>query len=163
MGCQPEAAAKTSERRRRIVPFHFPLASVLRLRESIEKREELALQAIHLEIARVRRRIDELTSEMSSMSQEREKALQNTIQANGLLTIQARIDAAMNAKQMLSESIQALKRKREAQMEVYTAARRQRRMLDDLLEQQKSAYEQKEMRRQQRALDDIVTARWQRG
>jgi len=53
--------------------FRFPLASVLQFRESIEKREELALQKVQFEVARVRRRIDELTEELAKASDEREE------------------------------------------------------------------------------------------
>ena len=45
--------------------FRFTLDSVLRFREGIEKREELALQKVQFEVSRVRRRIEELTEELA--------------------------------------------------------------------------------------------------
>ena len=51
--------------------FRFTFASVLRFREGIEKSEELALQKVQFEVARVRRRIDELTEDMTRASNER--------------------------------------------------------------------------------------------
>ena len=145
------------------MPFQFPFASVLRFRESIEKREEVALQTIQLEIARVRRRIDELTDEMTRVWQKREKALQKAIQANRLQTMQIEINAVVEAKQKLSETLQTLKLQRDEQMKNYRTARRQRQILTDLLAQKKSAYEQEQTRREQKMLDDIVAVRWQRG
>lgn len=145
------------------MPFHFPLASVLRVRESIENREEVALQKIHLEVARVRRRIDELTDEMTRAWQERERALQKTIEANRLHALQVEINAAVEAKQILSETMQTLMRQRDAQMKIYRNAHSGRQMLTNLMAQKKSAYELEETRVQQKAIDDIVAARWQRG
>jgi flagellar export protein FliJ len=144
------------------VPYRFPLAAVLRLRESIEKREEVALQTIQLEVARVRRTIDELTDEMARAWEERERALQKTLPANRLQTIQVEINAAAEAKKALTETLETLKRQRDAQMKSYEIAYRQRQVLTDLLAQKKSAYEQERTRRLQKALDDIVAARWQR-
>ena len=144
------------------MPFHFPLASVLRLRESIEKREEVALNKIQLEVARVRHRIDELADEMARAWQEREKALQKTIQANRLQTMQVELDAATETKRILSETMQTLKHQRAAQMKSYQNAHRQRQMLTDLFAQEKRAYELEQTRRQQKVLDDIMASRWQR-
>jgi len=142
--------------------FRFPLASVLRVREGIEKREEVALQRAQLEVARVQRRIDELTDELAAASKAREKALEETIQANRLQSMQAEINAALEAKQTLFSTLQTLKRQRDAQMKLYKIAHSGRQMVSDLLAQQKDAYEREQLRIQQKQLDDIVASRWQR-
>lgn len=144
------------------MPFRFPLASVLRVRESIEKREEVALLALQLDVARVRRRIDELTNEMGKAWQEREQALQRTICANRLHTMQAEMNAAAEAKQIMLESLQTLKRQRDAQMKIYRSAHTGRQMITDLFNQKKSAFEQEQLRIEQKMVDSVVTARWQR-
>ena len=144
------------------MPFRFPLVSVLRVRESIEKREEVALQRVQLEVARVRRRIDELTAEIAASCQAREKALQQRMQANHLRTMQMEINAAVEAKQILSNTLLTLLHQRDAQMKLYRTAHSGRQMLTDLLAQKKSAYEHEQMRVQQNRLDDIVATRWQR-
>lgn len=144
------------------MPFHFPLAPVLRLRKSIERREEMALKASLLELARVRRRIDELTDEMAKACQDREKALRNSTTANRLQSMQIEIHAAIEAKQKLFETVQALKLQRDAQMKAYQSAHSGRQALSDLLAQQKNLYEQEQLHRQQKQLDDIFAARWQR-
>ena len=144
------------------MPFRFPLASVLRLRESMEMREEVALQKAQFEVARVRRRVDELTDELAAACQEREKALARTVPANRLQQIQAEIDAAEEAKQILSETLETLKRQRDVQMKLYMTAHNGRRMIADLLTQQRNQYEQEQIRAQQKRIDDIVAARWQR-
>jgi flagellar export protein FliJ len=144
------------------MPFRFSLASVLQLRKSIERREEMSLKTAQLEVARVRRRIDELTEEMAKASQERGRALQNSISANRLQSMQVEINAAIEAKQTLLETLQTLTLQRDMQMEIYRDAHRGRRVLTELRAQKRNLYEQEELRRQQKQLDEIFAARWLR-
>ena len=122
----------------------------------------MQLQAVLLELARVRRRIDELTDEMAKACLERERELQNPITANRLYTMQVEIDAAIEAKQILFETLQKLTLQRDTQMKVYQSAHRGRQVLSDLLAKEKELYEQEQLRMQQKQLDDIFAARWQR-
>jgi len=143
--------------------FRFPLASVLQFRESIEKREELALQKVQFEVARVRRRIDELTEELAKASDEREESLQRWMQACQLKDLQDEMNSAVVAKQTLSETLVTLKSQRDTHMKLYQAARVNRRMLTDLQKQQREAWEQSQHRIEQKRMDDVFTARLQRG
>ncbi len=145
------------------MPFRFPLASVLRVRESVEKREEVALQKAHLDVARVRRSLDELTGELARACEERDHALLRTIQANRLRAMEFEIKAAIEAKQTLLNTLETLRHKRDIQMKLYMKAHSERQMLTDLLTQQRSSYEHEQLRIQQKRLDDIVASRWQRG
>ena len=61
--------------------FRFSLAPVLRLRQGVERLEELALQSAEFEVARVLRRIDRQTAELAKAGKEREQALQMWIRA----------------------------------------------------------------------------------
>lgn len=142
--------------------FKFSLAPVLQLRKSIERREEVALKAAQLEVARVRRRIDELTDEMAQAIQARGKALQNSTTANHLQSMQIEINAAIEAKQTLLETLQTLNLQRDNQMKIYKEAHRGRRVLTELRLQKRSLYEQEELRRQQKQIDDIFASRWLR-
>ncbi|MGA2569245.1 MAG: flagellar export protein FliJ [Terracidiphilus sp.] len=144
------------------MPFRFPLASVLRFRESVEKREETALQKAQLEVARVQHKLDELTDELAKAREERERALRQAIPAARLQIMQAKIDAAEEARQALTGTLEKVRRQRDAQMKVYMTAHSGRRMLTDLRTQQKNEYEQEQLRILQKTLDDIVAARWQR-
>ena len=142
--------------------FRVPLASVLRFREGIEKREELALQKVEFEIARVRRHIDELTKALAKASNEREEDLQKCVQAYRLKNLQDEMSAAVEAKQALVKTLATLKNQRDAQMKLYQAARVNRRMLTDLQKQQHNAWDQEQVRIEQKLLDDIFSARAQR-
>jgi len=143
--------------------FRFTLASVLRFRESIEEREELALQKVEFEIARVRRRLDELTEELAKASNERETALQKSMEAFRLKNLQDEMNAAVETKQILFKTLATLKSQRETQFRLYQAARVNRRTLTDLQEHQQSAWEQEQVRVEQKQLDDIFSSRLQRG
>jgi len=143
--------------------FRFTLDSVLRFRQGIEKREELALQKVQFEAARVRRRIDELTEELTRAGNEREEALQNSMQAFKLMNLQEEINAVIETRQALLETLAVLKSQSEAQMKVYQTARVNRRMLTDLQKQQREAWEQSQHRIEQKRMDDVFASRMQRG
>ena len=143
--------------------FRFTLASVLRFREGIEKREELSLQRVQFEMARVRRRIDELTKELAKAGNEREEGLQNWMQAFRVKNLQDEMNAAVEARQTLLETLATLRKQSEEQMKIYQAARVNRRMLTDLQKKQLEAWEQNQQRIEQKRVDDAFTARMQRG
>lgn len=143
--------------------FRFSLAQVLRLREGVEKREELALQTAEFEVARVQRRIDKLTTELAQTSKEREAALQMWMRAAQLKNFQDEMNASVEVRRNLLDTLAELKTKREIQMKLYQAARVERRMLSDLRKQKLSAWEQDQTRNEQKQLDDTFVARLQRG
>ena len=143
--------------------FKFSLASVLRLRESIEQREELALQKAQYEVERVRTRIEELTNELALADKQREQALSESTEAYRLQDMQTSIQLAQEAKRTLMEMHEALKGARDRQMAVYHVARRNREMLSDLRVEQRDTWEQEQARTQQKWLDDLFAARFQRG
>ncbi|MGO9937771.1 MAG: flagellar FliJ family protein [Terracidiphilus sp.] len=128
----------------------------------MERREELALQKAELEVSRAKRRIEELSAELAKAIDEREKALQQPIQAHLLRSMDAEIKAAVEAKQTLIGTLQTLQQQRDAQMKLYQAAHNARQMLTDLSAQQKAEHEQEQERLQQKRLDDIFAARIQR-
>jgi flagellar export protein FliJ len=143
--------------------FRFSLAAVLRFRESVEKREELALQKIILEIARTRIEIERQTEEIGAAQEAINKAMQKPISAYHLQGLLNAVSVIVNRKKALVESLVPLERKREMQMKAYQAAHRDRQMLSDMATRQRGAYEQAQARAQQKFLDDIFAARAQRG
>ncbi|HUB29867.1 MAG TPA: flagellar export protein FliJ [Terracidiphilus sp.] len=144
------------------MPFQFTLATLLRVRESIEKREEIALQRAEAEVVRARQQIEELTSRIAHAAEAREKALQAPIKAHELQNMEAELNAVVAARTALIQRLQVLKEQREAQMKRYQAAYSNRQMLTDLSTQQRNEYEQEETRAQQKRIDDIFAARMQR-
>jgi flagellar export protein FliJ len=142
--------------------FRFPLATVLRVRESIEKREERALQRIQLEIARLLRQIEELSAEIAKAHIARNAALQNPIAAINLQMMTWQMHAAEDRRTAMLKGLAALEERRDEQMKVYQAAHRDHETILNMEHEQKDAYEREQARAQQKYLDDIFIARRQR-
>lgn len=143
--------------------FRFTLEQVLRVRQSIERREELALQRAVLEVARVLRRIEELTEELAAANRKREEALKQPMQAYLLQGMDAEITAITEARQTMFDTLKIVQGQRDQQRKIYQAAHNGRQMLTDLEKEQRDEYELEEVKAQQRTLDDLFAARIQRG
>ncbi|HEX4322524.1 MAG TPA: flagellar FliJ family protein [Acidobacteriaceae bacterium] len=139
--------------------FRFSLATVLRVRESLERNEERALQKIQLAMAHLAHQIDELTSKIVKLHEAREKTLQQPISASHLHMLLEDATSAAEQKKSLIENLHLLEQQRDQQILRYQAAHRDRETLTDLSDNQKDAYEQDQLRAQQRVLDDIFMAR----
>jgi flagellar export protein FliJ len=142
--------------------FQFSLATVLRYRESIEKREERALQAVLAELARVRHEVELVTAEMARAQDARNEAMKQPLAAIHLQGMTDRINTTVDRKKALIKSLEAINEKRDLQMKKYQAAHRDRQMLTDMRTRQHDAFEQERSRSEQKVLDDIFGARAQR-
>ena len=142
--------------------FRFTLAAVLGFRESIERREELALSKIQLEMARVQHEIDEVTAALAAEQRRREESMQRPIPAAELQVMLRAAEVATRRKQKLLESLAVLEQQRGEQMRAYQTAHRARRVLTDLKAQQLEIWEQQQVRTQQKVLDDVFASRSQR-
>jgi flagellar FliJ protein len=140
--------------------FRFSLATVLRFRESLEKREELALQTTRFEVARVQRLIEESTARIAQKCGSLESAMRRTLQANLLQLTLSELNEAVEERQALLRNLDVQKKQIE-QLRSYRIAHNGRQMLTDMFTQQRNAYEQKQMRAEQKLLDDIFAARSQ--
>lgn len=142
--------------------FRFPLATVLRVKQSLEKREERELQRIQLEMARVAHQMEQLTEAMAKAYAERNQALQQALPAGQLHTMLWEARAAAEAKNALRITLQGLEEQRLKQMKVFLAAHREHETIINLFNEQRNAYEVEQTRAQQKYLDDIFIARRQR-
>jgi flagellar export protein FliJ len=142
--------------------FQFSLATVLRVRESIEKREERALQKILIEITRVTQMIEALNAMIAGAHIDREDAMRLMIPAGHLHTMQWEMQSAAEKKQTLLQILQTLEQQRDEQMKAYQAAHRDRETLTDMMDRQRGLYDVEQNRAQQKRLDDIVIARHHR-
>ena len=144
------------------MPFRFPLATVLRLRESVQKQEERALQKIVLEMARVARQIDQATVEIAEACNAEERAMQRPIPASQVQMLVWKKQAAIEKRASLDCNRRTLEQQRDRQLKVYHAAYRNSETLIDLRDSQRDKYEQERARADQKRLDDIFGARRQR-
>jgi flagellar export protein FliJ len=143
--------------------FQFPLATVLRFRKSLERREELALQKVLIEVAQHRRKIEQLNAKIADAEKMREETLRRAIPAFQLQSMLSEIQLATDRRRSLIESLVPLEQKRIRQMSVYQTALRNRQILSDLEQRQREAYELQRTRAQQKQIDDIFGARAYRG
>jgi len=139
--------------------FQFSLAVVLRLRESVEKREERALQSIQLDVSRTQQAIEELSVAIGGARRARETALQQAISGGHLHSLLGEEQVAEHGLRVLLGKLQLLEQERERQMKVYHAAHQEREMLSGMMEKQKDIYEREWLREEQKRLDDIFMAR----
>ena len=141
------------------MPFQFRLATVLRVRESLEKREERTLQIMQLEIVRVLHRVEALSAAIAYAHEAREQAMQSSIPAGHLHCLLWEEQSAAEQRKHLLDNLQRLELERDLQMKVYQDAHRNREMLTDMLHEQREVYVRESMRNQQKQLDDIFIAR----
>jgi len=139
--------------------FRFPLSTVLRIRESIENREEIALKAIQQETARLRRTIGELNLHITEGYQELEKVMQHPLKAREMQMILGELERAGTKRQDLLLELEVSLHKQREQLRTYRAAVRGRQTLSEMLAQKRAEYAQKQERIQQRFLDDVFAAR----
>ncbi len=145
------------------MPFHFPLAPVLKLRESLEERELHLLEQTQFQIARAVRLLEELRSQRHAALAVRERQL-----ACG--SVGADLHCSEHTQRQLQEQGQALEAslaelhlRRTQQMKIYEQAKQNRQALSELLEEQQAAYQDKLAHQEQRRADDRFLARFRRG
>lgn len=140
----------------------FPLATVLRYRESVEKREELGLQRVELEIAQTQRQLQQVDETLARAQAAREKKMRKPISAFEVQAMIGEASTAVEQRRALLDQLRALNERRAQSLEAYQAARRDRRMVGDVLTRQRDAYEMEQVRSEQKFLDDLFGARNQR-
>jgi len=139
--------------------FRFSLATILRLRESVEKREESALNSILLEISNLQRAIDELNIGITKRSERLQVEMKNSLEAKQMQLSLNEINAAVEWRRELLLMLEEMQQRKKEQMKQYRAAVRGRLMLTEMRAQQRKEYEQKQERTQQKFLDDIFASR----
>ena len=141
------------------MPFHFPLAAVLRYRESIERRERLALERIQQEIARVELQIRQIEDACSRASERRGAELARGMSA-------AEMQSAYEYQQALEQQGDTLrsqwlewKKRWRQQLTAYELARRNRETLERLRAKQLEIYSREQAKRGQAIIDDLFLSR----
>lgn len=139
--------------------FQFPLATVLRVRRIVEEREERLLQQILLEISQTLEKLEQIRKQIvQSDSSQRANILKPSI-AYQLHAAYGEKQELKQSREDLEEKIQKLEQLRERQLVAYEAARRNREMLTDMRQEQRTVYDSDLAKREQKALDDNYIAR----
>lgn len=142
--------------------YKFPLAAVLRVKESMERLEELALQKIIVEMSQVQHQIDSLNDDIARSRKSLEVSMQQFLPAAHIELMMNPINLAAHRKEELLALLAELNHKRETQTRKYQAAHRNTRALSDLKTRLQDAHEQERARAEQKFIDEIFGARAQR-
>ena len=143
--------------------FRFPLAPVLRLRESQEELELQRLEQAQYEIARTLHLLEEMRNQRRIALTEKERELASGLVAAHLHFSEHIQHHLQEQEKALRASLAELQLRRKQQMEIYEEAKRKRQMLGKLREKQQAAYESKLAHQSQRIADDSFLARFRRG
>lgn len=139
--------------------FRFPLATLLRFRESNETAQELALKRIVNEIASVQLELKALEEEKNQVRERRDRELSRPVPAVQLQEIVEQEQRLNEAWERLGKRVAELEGRREAQLESYREARQEREILSALLEQQGEAHRRREGRKEQAVVDELFLRR----
>ena len=144
------------------MPFKFPFAAVLRVRQSIEERDKLALEHIQFEISQVTQMLEQIEAEKAKDVETRELELTSGLPGAHVLAVEADRQRLEQTKKQLEQQLAELRVQRDKQLAVYQESRRKREVFSELHQQQKTAFEIAETRREQKILDDIFIMRLQK-
>jgi flagellar FliJ protein len=142
--------------------FHFPLAAVLRYRESIEQREYLALEKIQQQITWVEQQIHQTENQFSTAVQRRADELARGISAAEMQSAYGYETALEQQKEALRIQWRELKLKWRQQLTSYEQARRNRETLGKLREKQLEVFNREQAKRGQAVIDDLFLSRRRR-
>jgi len=145
------------------VAFRFPLAPVLKLRESLEERELQLLEQAQHEIGRTVHLLEELRNQRHVVLTARERELANGMVAANLHFSEHLQRRLQEQEHALEARLAELQFRRNRQMGIYEEAKRKRQALSELREKQLAAYESKLAHQAQRNSDDSYLARFRRG
>lgn len=143
--------------------FRFPLAPVLKLRESLEERELHLLEQAQHEIARTIHLLEELRSRRQGSLNARERELASGMVAANLHFSEHLQRRLQEQEHALEARLAELQFRRKQQLEIYEEAKRKRQALSELRDKQQAAYEGKLAHQAQRNADDSFLARFRRG
>ena len=143
------------------MPFRFPLSPVLRLRENLERREYLALQALYSQTAEARSDIKALDQALAMARSRRATRLLEGMSAAHLQLELAGETRIENKRQALFKKLAELQNKVKEQIANYRQARQKREILEELRRQQLHEYMREETIREQQAGDELFLLRRQ--
>jgi len=139
--------------------FKFSLATVLRIREISEEREERVLQRTLHEIAEIVKAMARMDVEISNSNASRRSDRFKPLSGSQIRNSYAAMNEIKQSKVELGEDLAKLQEIREVQIQSYAAARRDREMLTDMQDDKRVAYESDVARQEQKVLDDNYIAR----
>jgi flagellar export protein FliJ len=139
--------------------FRFPLEALLRVRQGLERQQELRLQEANHRVAALRRQIEDTLREKENIAVQRRSQLESGVSA-AELQFDLLCRSALTARQdALEKQLVEAEGFRRRCSEDFQKARQQREVVDTLRHHQLQDYHQQEARQGQRRLDDLFLLR----
>ena len=141
------------------MPFRFPLAAVLRFRQTVERRHEILLQQANREVAAARQAIDELDRTKAEAAARYARELAAGVSAAEMqFNLLCRSTLAQRRSE-LEKKLAGAEEIRAARRQEFQHAHQQREAVDTLRQHQLQTYTEEEQKREQRTLDDLLLMR----
>jgi flagellar export protein FliJ len=139
--------------------FQFSLAAVLRMRGIMEEREESLLQKILFDIGKTLDDLKRVEAELQQTQADRHAQALEPCLGLHLHASYGEIKQLQLRRKECEVLLKNLQAARDAQLLVYQAARRDRELLSNMRDEQRTAHEAQANRREQNFLDDNHIAR----
>lgn len=139
--------------------FRFPLAAVLRVRESLERKEQLILEQCYNRLHELQLQLARLDEQKQSWRRRYEEQLiESTIGIHVHVLIEERQYAERQREELL-RLIADVQEKLKQQMARYRAVRQQREIVSELRSQGLEKYRRLELLQEQKSRDDLFLLR----
>ena len=139
--------------------FRFSLATLLRLREISEEREERALGRLLSEMAHAAQNLGELGTQRAEVARVRVRSMSAAISAAEIHISYQRVAFLEKREAEVKEELSKLELLRQEQLRKYEAAHRDREVLSGMREEQVDQYRREQLRREQNIMDDNFSSR----
>jgi len=137
------------------MPFRFSLTALLRLREGIERNQEIMLTTAHQAVRKLEQEIEELHSTLNSPPYDQTMIAG---QSNTGAELQFRLQCESALRRhcvQLQQRLVIAEQDRDIRADAYREARREREILDTLCEDEWQRYRCEQSRREQQDADDL--------
>jgi len=142
------------------MPFHFSLAAVLRLRQNLEERERLRLQALHARRAALQCQLDETRAAMLKLQSGNAKRLRAESLTGAELQFLRLIEDSLEGQlAKLKQAAERMQQQIAEQAQRYRERRQAREALQSLREARFAEYRIQQQRREQALLDELYLLR----
>jgi len=139
--------------------FRFSLATLLRLREIAEQREERLLGQIQNHVVKSRQTLIELEAQRRMLITQRELAVQQLSSAAEMVSFYDRVRMIEELERSGREQLTKVEALRDQQMKVYEDAHRKRDLISGMREDHLEEYRREQARQEQNAMDDNFSSR----
>jgi flagellar FliJ protein len=139
--------------------FKYSLATLLRVREIAEEREERLLGRILAQVAATRNELNQLQAQVSQMLKRRESDLATLTSAAQLHISYGQMRALEEMQKDLTAQLAKLEKLRDEQIKTYELSRRNREVLTQHKEDRREEHRYEAARQEQNFMDDVFNSK----